>query len=225
MSRPASGSGSARVPSSGSPAAAAPRSFWFPGALRRIFGIRQVPVEESLEAGTVSGYHLSREVAEHPLGEDVVPDKALDQRRQQRIVGRPHGLPVVALRGQGPQGRGRVTGDRQVPGLVMAVDDAVGAAVADHGPVVQAERRLADTEDVDAHAAPIGRGNLLGQRIQVGAVTGYVYPLASAADEVVCRVDDGYPRVGFLVQPKLVLLGVLAPHPRDFQLDRGQALA
>src|SRR5580658_4702955 len=145
-----------RVPGSGAPAAGTPRSFWFPGVLRRSFGIGQLPVEESLETRAVPDYHLSREVAEHPLGEDVVPDKALDQRRQQRIVGRPHRLPVVALWGQGPQGRGRVTGDRQVPGLVMAVDDAVGAAVPDHGPVVEVERRLAEAKDVDAHAAAIG---------------------------------------------------------------------
>src|SRR5580704_18343033 len=155
MSRPAGGSGTARVPGSGAPAAAAPRSFWFPGILRHTFGIRQVPIEESLEARAVSGHHLSREVAEHPLREDVVPDKALDQRRQQRIVGRPHGLPLIALGSQGPQGRGRVTGDRQVPGLVMTVDDAVGAAVADHGPVVETERLLAEAEDVDADAAAI----------------------------------------------------------------------
>src|SRR5580704_4042284 len=54
---------------SGSPAAAAPRSFWFSGVLRRTFRVSQVPVEESLEARAVSNYHLSREVAEHPLGE------------------------------------------------------------------------------------------------------------------------------------------------------------
>src|SRR5712675_864243 len=56
-------------------------------------------------------------------------------------------------------------------------------------------------------------------------MTGHVDPLGSAADEVICRVDDRYPRVRLLVQPEIMLLVALAPHPRDLQFDGSQALA
>src|SRR6202035_1969826 len=126
--------------------------------------------------------------------EDVVPDEALDEGGEQRVAVGPHRLPLVALWRERPQ-RGRVVaGDRQVPGLVMPVDDAVGAAVPEDHAVAQAERRLAEAEDVDPHAAAIGRPDLTGQRLEVGAVAGYVNPLGGTPDEVVRGGDDRDPR-------------------------------